>query len=196
MQPDNVTTAHEEEGKGRPRLVLLGIVAIFLAPLLLAVFLNSRWTDWAPEATRNYGTLISPVVAVPEALRDELQLNEEWTLIVDPSVCGPECPDVVDRMHLLDRALGRHAGEVRQLVLSGDAPQAGAVSGSEWPDVDIVDLPIAWSPFLEEIEAADAGALLVDPLGNAMLAYPSQFDTGRVRKDLDRLLKYAKFKES
>ncbi|MEM9301459.1 MAG: hypothetical protein AAGE01_05075 [Pseudomonadota bacterium] len=174
----------------RSRLTLLAIVALFLAPVLAAVFLQSRMSDYAPEASRAYGELVSPVVALPDPARAALPDAQAWTLVVPPAACAEACTELLDLLGRLDRALGRHADEVAELVFFDGTPPAGEGAAVASP------VPPAWQALLVEQGWADAGAILVDPLGNVMMRYPVDFDPSRMKRDLERLLKYSKFNES
>lgn len=174
----------------RGRLTLLAITALFLLPVLVAVFLNSRWTDWRPDATRNYGTLLEPPVALPDELvmvrREGPTTAPAWTLALAPASCADGCAVLIDELARLDRSLGRDAGDVAIVVLG--APAAPAT-----PGVAFRDRPAGWAPFLASLALPPDAPILIDPLGYVMMAYPPTYDAGRIRKDLARLLRYSRF---
>lgn len=42
------------------RLVLLGLFAVFIAPVLVAYALNVWWPQWRPFGRMNHGELVEP----------------------------------------------------------------------------------------------------------------------------------------
>lgn len=171
----------------RSRLILLGLLALFLAPLLAAVLLNSRWVDWQPPAARNYGTLVEPVVALPETLRGRLPAPGHWTLLAVMRSCEARCAGDLDRFDRIDRALGRHGEELEPVLVTDEPP--GADPGA----VTLLAGTAAWVDFLDQRLAGPQAVYLVDPRGNVMMRFPARYDAGAVRRDLERLLKYSRF---
>ena len=49
----------------RQQITLLGIFALFLAPVLLVVMMRSSWWQYQPEKFKNRGQLVQPPVQLP-----------------------------------------------------------------------------------------------------------------------------------
>lgn len=146
--------------KGQRQLLL--IVAIFAAPVIAAVFLNSRWSDFQPEATRNRGELIEPVWPIEGAQSDRWQM-----VYLTPEPCNAACLARQDELARVRRALGRE-GEKMELT---QAPGLRAVLATRFQPGSVV---------------------IIDPLGNAMMHYQPAASASDMRRDLKRLLHYSK----
>ncbi len=178
--------------QARGRWVLGLIFALFLAPIVAALFLNSRLSDWQPSATKNYGELIMPVVPLGEVLAaldegravgvDELP---PWRLIWPRAgSCDASCQEQISVLARIKQTLGRHQDKLDILVADAEA------AGGRVDDALSQTLRTAFRT--RELRAD--GLYLVDPLGNAMMFYASEPDPTGLRKDLDRLIRHSKFR--
>ncbi|MDX1569934.1 MAG: hypothetical protein R3200_05560 [Xanthomonadales bacterium] len=173
-----------------PRLVLVVLFVLFLAPVLVAIVMNSRWVEWQPEPTKNYGELITPVVAVPAGLR-ELLPADQWILLAAFPECSAKCTRDIDHFERIDRALGRH-GESLAPVLVLDA-----ATPTDLPaHVEVIADGGVWRAFLAELNHESGSVVLIDPLGNLMMSFPRDFDASAMKDDLERLIKYSRFEAS
>ena len=151
---------------------LLAVAALFFAPVLAAIFLNSQWSDWKPSSTRNYGELLKPAVQLPEGLRPVEAEIGQWALVhFYREDCG-ECEELNEALGRVRESLGRHQEKL----------YAGAQRINSWPDA------------LPELDQAH-WLYVVDPNGFLVLHYERDADLSGIRKDLDRLLKYSKVGE-
>lgn len=172
----------------RSRLQLVLIAIAFAVPVLVALVLNSSWLRFQPGATRNFGTLIQPVIALADLGLAEPgaalgQGNGRWTVLWLPVASG-SCAAPLDLLRRVRLAEGRELDRV-QVALSADCLES--------PDARELKLDVAATAVLRQRTGDSAGALLViDPYGNAMLRYPADFDPNHVKKDLARLLRYSK----
>jgi len=169
------------------RATILGLFGIFLLPVLAAVILQSEWIDWEPPAVKQSGELIQPVVSLAEAQIESLSAKPgQWSLVqIEVAECSDDCIERVDLLAHLHALLGREQEKLNRVVAATSSP-------SEPPQ----GFPrlVAIEPFAPLIQPTqDAGLLLVDPLGNAMMRYPLAFDPVGLRADLARLLKKSKF---
>jgi hypothetical protein len=167
------------------RLQLILIALAFAAPVLLAVALNTPWFRLKPDSTRNYGTLISPVIALADLGLAETGAEQGrgtgvWTLLWLPE--SSDCTATLDLLRRLRLAEGRELERV-QLAYDDRCSQA--------PIEGQLQLDSAASAAARQRLGA-SGLLLLDPYGNAMMRYPLDFDGTAVKKDLARLLRYSK----
>jgi len=173
--------------RGRTKLLLLALV--FVAPFVLA-WLAWRF-EWATGSTSNYGELIMPARPVDGAPLEALR--GKWVLVsFDAAPCDAYCERKLYFMRQVRRALGDDEARIARLWLLTDA-----TSPSEKLLAAIEGTQVAPAGALaESFPAAGAPAdhiYVVDPLGNLMMRYPRDPDPSRILKDLQRLLKVARF---
>lgn len=169
----------------RNRILLVGLFAIAIVPLLGAFWLYESARSAKPWGTTNRGELLDPIVSV-EALHltaadgasSMLNSGQWWLVTVSNDGCGAECQNAVHQLRQLHILLGRDASRVkRSLVELGSAP---------------VDASLAQYPELDRFSGESTlrpGVYIVDPLGNIVLRY-DYGDAGKpVLQDLKQLLK-------
>lgn len=181
-----------------PRFVLIALFALFLAPILVAVVLNSRWVDWTAEPERAHGTLIEPVQPLGEAdlvdgrgtPRSRADWIDRWHLVhVAGSDCDPACAETAALMDNIRLSLDRHFDEVGLVI---------AATGEDL-STDLVEATAAqhWMLFsgaparalLERFpDPAPGSFYIVDPEANIMERFAPGSDPTGIRKDLDRLV--------
>lgn len=181
--------------KLRGRLTL-GLIAIcFAAPVFLAMLFQSPLLNYRPAPTRNLGELISPVVPVTMPGPDtglvttqsapEIKADAQWTLLyLAPAACG-SCVEQTSMLAHVRLAMGRELSRVKLELIS---PTAIALPEEANFTVRRSDA-IKHRELLRSLGLSDGGVVLLDPLRNAMMRYPSNFDGSKIRKDLSRLLK-------
>ncbi len=182
--PDNpLPDSAELPPKTRGRLVLIMIFALFFAPIVAALFLNSRLSDWRPSATKNFGQLIVPVVPIGSELPVvDSETLPPWRLIWPLSGdCEAECRQKVETLARIQQTLGRHRDKLEIWVLNDTSGELDAGAAEKVRSA------------LVERDLTTQGLYLVDPLGNVMMFYPPDSDTTGLRKDLDRLIRHSKF---
>ena len=178
--------------RSKNRLILLLVVALFAAPMGVALLLNMQ--GWKPEKTRNHGRLIEPpqdVSAVPVMLRDGSRLvwrdpQWQWTLLALPGAqCADTCRERLDEALRMRITLGRNAERVRIVYLGADsgadfiAARAPLVAGSDDSNT--------FAPY--RAQASDSLALaLVDPNGLLILHYADGYSAAGLREDIVRVL--------
>ncbi len=172
--------------------MLIGVVAVFLVPLLAALLLSQ--SDWQPHKTRNSGTLVEPprnVAATVIALTDGSRLDWHdpqlrWTLIALPGAnCGDECRTRLDEALRMRLTLGQNAARLRIVYLGAALPgdfvaaRAPLQAGSD----------VAGAFAAERAHGDDALALaLVDPNGWLMLRYPDGYSAQGLRSDIQQVI--------
>jgi len=172
-----------------PRAKLLLIVSGFLVPIAASV---ATYVFFRPQATGNYGELVSPPEAISaatfrredgEAFRFE-QLRGQWVVLVSEArACDASCTAKLYATRQVRLALGRDASRIVRVWVAQAPPAAPAP-----PHEDLVVLrPPAPEP---AGPVNDPGHVyLVDPRGNVMMRWPREPDMARMLKDLKTLLK-------
>lgn len=198
----SVLSTHDPRRRLVSRLVLLGVVAAFVGPLLLATLWYAEVERWRPQGQVNHGQLVSPARPVTTLALRRLDgtplgpawLRGRWTLVqIGARDCDLRCQASLFKSRQARLSLGRDQERVQRLLVlpSGEAPQRWAPLLAGHPRLTVAT---AGPGQLAELRALfGAGApealMLVDPLGNFMMRYDAEATTKGILKDLKRLLK-------
>ena len=177
----------------RNRLVLVAILLAFVAPLLIATWLQR--SGWLPDGRKNYGELLAPPEPLPAA---RLQAGGEfawktrewdWSLLVRlPNDCAQACRQALLELPRLRQSLGRHATKLRIVVLDAPGRNAGQLlTGRGIYPIELVEAGTIESILPEPRTGLRLG--LVDPNGFLVLRFPENAEAARLRRDLERLLR-------
>jgi cytochrome oxidase Cu insertion factor (SCO1/SenC/PrrC family) len=200
----------------RQRRLLVGLAALFFAPIALSFYLYYGHSTLKPVSHVNRGTLIVPPHTVPEGglplLRsgvptDAAFLRSKWTLLyVNLGPCAEQCRRKLYDTRQVRTALDRDMTRVQRVfVTSADCCDADWLE-HEHPDLIAVlaapadgrelTTPGSGAPLLTSLPTFDsipAGradrVYVIDPLGNLMMTYPSDFQPKGLLEDMHRLLK-------
>ncbi len=173
--------------RNRNRWVLIGLAAMFMVPVMVAIYLNSNLTEWRPGSLNVRGTLIEPVVPIVSAvsLKDAPWQEDRWSMLVDASKgCNTACQDAMSSVDQVHHALGRLTSKIQRVVL---------VESEQLIDSPEGYVRLSAAGLLDQllsIEHQNAAVYLIDPFGNLMMRYDQGFDPTGLRKDLQRLLKH------
>ena len=185
----------------RSRLVLLGLLAVFMAPPALALLFYSGVGSWFDPGSVNRGSLLEPPRPAPQgrlslANGDVLpadHLNRRWTLVhLAPEGCASTCEAALRAMRQAHLALGRNRARVQRLLLlpASSSPPADA-------DHPVAMLTEAWQRSLRGPEGDTAGGAhgiwLVDPRRFVVSYFPVGAGPRAIKDDLTRLLKLSKW---
>ncbi len=201
MQPD----------PGKPavlvsRLKLALVISVFAGPLLAAfIWYYGFDADRAPAGQSNHALLIEPAVplAAFENLRyDQRPANLEslqkfWTVVhLVKQPCDDDCRKSLYNTRQTRIAVGKDGNRVqRYLILQNEdllaQLQAGHADASFLIDSDRGLGSQVRAIFRENGLGAD-DAIVIDPLGNAMMAVPADLDPRLFLKDLKKLLKISR----
>jgi hypothetical protein len=188
------------------RLKMLLVLLVCAAPVLASYF---TYFVLRPEGRTNYGTLIQPTRALPEGALHALNgaavapdaLHGQWLLLaVGASSCEAACGRRLFMQRQLREMMGKERDRVDKVwLVSDEAPipaqllQAMAAT----PAVTVLRADAAalarWLPPAPKGSAADAHLYVVDPMGELMMRFPPEPEPGRVKRDLERLLRASAF---
>lgn len=187
------------------RLKLVGLMAAFAGPLLVAVVVYFYPGHLAPPPL-SYGELIEPVVVLDDLRARDLigargvepappdnLLRGRWTLLFwDGAACDLHCEAGLFKMRQARLALGRYAARVRTAyLLPPDAPPA--ISPPELPErhpkLVIARVDSATRAATALARLARGRVYIVDPLGNLMLGYAQDATPHGIVRDLKKLLR-------
>ena len=182
----------------RGRWVLVAVLLVCVAPLLAAYLV---FEVWPPERRMNYGELISPL-PLPEVSLTGLDghrvhlkgFRGRWIMLhVDHAHCDSYCEKKLYHMRQVRLAQGREMERIGRVWLVVDDAAVAAPLVANYPGTHIARVSdsklLVQFPVTRDVRDH---IYLVDPLGNLMLRYPRDPDPGRMKKDLERLLKVSR----
>lgn len=181
-----------------PKAKLAALLALFIVPTIASFVV---FYFFPPGKTNNYGTLITPVVALPQekfVRLDGVQgdaaeaMRGKWLLVsrVNGS-CAEACRARLLAMKQARLILGREQDRVLRVVLveDGVTPETEllqAFAGTVWVDAQ----SSAWKDKLPVgTSGRDDRIYAIDPLGNAFIFYGANPDIKSLAKDLRQVLK-------
>ncbi len=207
----SVATMNDTGGKGLSRAALVGIIAIFFGPLLLAYYLFTHLDVWAPSGQTNHGELIQPVRSIAGLTLETLNAQgratggllssdywqARWTLVqIGGAECDLYCQAALFKTRQSRRVIGRDATRVQRLYVLTGTPDDGAMAQlmPEHPQLTVTRAAPSQANVLVESFGPDAlgKVFLVDPLGNVMMRYDDESTAKGMIKDLKKLLKVSK----
>ena len=196
----------EKPGVLVSRLKLVLVISVFLGPLLAAfIWYYGFDANRAPAGQSNHALLIQPTVPLEafENMRyDQHPVNLEslkkfWTVVhLVKQPCDDVCWKSIYNTRQTRIAVGKDGNRVqRYLILQDrdllDRLQTGHGDASFLIDSDQGLENQIRSIFRKNgIDAEDA--VLIDPLGNAMMVIPADLDPRLFLKDLKKLLKISR----
>jgi cytochrome oxidase Cu insertion factor (SCO1/SenC/PrrC family) len=186
---------------GRIKMLLLLLVCA--APVIASYF---TFYVIKPQTRSNYGELILPVTPLPAAQLRLLdgkpyafsELKGKWLLLgIDDGACAQPCQDKLFKMRQLRLMQGKEQDRLERVWLIDNDAQLETQLIRAYDGMFM--LRAGGSPLLDAFPAATiAGAsrrdhiYLIDPLGNLVLRYPKDADPQKMKKDLERLLRYSR----
>jgi hypothetical protein len=185
----------------RSRILLIGLILVFAAPLLTATFIYS-FRDQLPLPEPNaHGYLISPIHSYKRF--DLIRLNgkrlsidflrDKWTLIyVGGSDCDLQCEASLFKMRQVRRTLGADQSGVQRLYVLTDTKALSALRAllRRYPGMTVATpherhRKVLLAPF----GAPPSGTFfLIDPYANLMVRYPPNTTSSGLKEDLTLLL--------
>lgn len=185
------------------RWTLIGLFALFFAPLLLAMAWYAFAPGYTPPSTPN-GALIDPARPL-EPFR--LQSGDGGTLTLDglrgrwhlvhfvPERCDEACRERLYETRQVRDALGEDRSRVRRLIVAGGGRSTPGLAGvlDEHPRL-VVMRGDGRGDFGRQFpaERGNDTVFLVDPLGNLMMRFPPGLPPGDMLDDLEKLLKLSR----
>ena len=169
-------------------MVLVGLFAVFVLPILTAYGLNVWWPHWNPFGRMNHGELVEPAWEIQlEGIVEHAAGH--WILLYPVAApCDDACEarlDLVRRVHVsLDKDYDR---VVRAFVHRAGVPVERARSVDA--GLILVPAPDAW---FDRFAGDEPTLLIVDPQRRAVLRYGPELEPKGLARDLARMLKISK----
>jgi hypothetical protein len=200
MQPPALEGDARRTAAGRLKMLL--VLAICAAPVIASYL---AYYVIRPDGRTNYSELISPLRPLPAdlpltdltgaAVKAE-SLKGQWLLVV---VSGGAC-DVICEKHLwlqrqLRETLGREKDRLDKVwLIADDAPPRAQTLDAIRTNTEITVLRVPNSALAAWLAPAAGHALadhlyVVDPLGNWMMRSPAAPEPGKLKRDVEKLLR-------
>lgn len=186
------TSTRADAGAARKaRRTLILIAAAVIAPVALSYFFYYV----VPRAAfTNYGELL-PTAPLPELAGTTIDgqpfrlasLRGKWTILVPAGgACDAACGDTLYATRQARTMQGKDMDRVARAWIVTDAAVPAPARLAEHPDVVVACLPASE---VAQLPKGGNAVVLMDPLGNQVLAWPREPDPKALAKDLSRLLK-------
>lgn len=178
------------------KLSILALVLVFVAPVIVAIVMNSQWVNYSPETFKNKGEFIQPPIKITD-YKDLNTYEGYWTVVYHHSgVCDDACNSMLETLYRIRLTKGHKMKKVKLLTLH--------------PENDTVNIPEQFNSINQQTFSAGdqlsqtlgtlsqqslgngKGLYLLAPEGFLMMAYPQNFDPSDVIDDLGLLLRARK----
>lgn len=195
--PDPAAQQRTRTGRLKMLLVLLVCAAPVVASYLTYYVIR-------PQGRTNYGTLIDPQRPLPRALDLPLQdlrgqavdpasLRRQWLLVVvSGGDCDARCEQLLYTQRQLREMLGKDKDRLDRVWLLDDAQAVREAVLPGMAGATLLRAPreaVARWLAPEPGQALEAHLYLVDPLGNWMMRFPAAGEPGKIKRDLERLMR-------
>jgi hypothetical protein len=123
--------------------------------------------------------------------------KDKWHLVyIDTSGCNAECIAQLQLLRNIHASLHKEIMRVERVLLLPQQTSSTTLLELQqrFPDLVIVvgtDAEVFAGQFTASNKAGTGGVYLIDPLGNLMMRYPSDYEAKGLRRDLSRLLRYS-----
>ena len=184
--------------KGKGRVQLLLVAAVFIGPLALAAWLYFAGQDMTPESRTNSGALLEPIVNLGEWVPESPLLasgDGRWVLLyANEGACDEACEYALYTLRQSRLMLGKEMDRLLRVFLHGDTAPDTVLLAEEHAglitiqDSDLKDLLDNKKP--ADLEAG--GYYLVDPLGNLVLYFHPDIDPSAMVEDIKHLLELSR----
>lgn len=191
------------ENRRQGRRTLIGLFALFFAPLLFAMAWYALAPGYTPPSTP-HGTLIEPAQPLDpfhltsgegETLTLD-GLRGQWNLVhFVPERCNEACRERLYETRQVRDALGEDRSRVRRLVVAeaGRSTPGLADLLGEHPRLMVMQGDGRGAFGRQFPGNRDDGAVfVVDPLGNLMMRFAPGLPPADMLKDLEKLLKLSR----
>ena len=201
----------------RSRIKLIGILATFGLPLVLATFwLHHVRVSGGSLGLSARGELIHPAFPLegvelsensssdPGQPFDETALRGTWTMFYAPTgTCSEACEKNIYHMRQVRLALSHRMDRVQRVLLLENAEQVAAELLDEHPGLRVLQGDAdQYQQMVEKINLAldqSEGGLqpgdaiyLIDPFANLMMRFPADLPPKKMLKDIKHLLKVSR----
>ncbi len=186
----------QDKGKGRIQLLL--IAAVFLGPLALATWLYFAGQDLTPAGRTNNGALLQPITNLEDAVPESpLYAHNDgyWVLLyANDAPCGEACAHSLYTLRQSRLMLGKEMDRLVRVFLHGDTAPDTVLLADEHPGLVALN-DGALKELLDNKKPTDleaGGYYLIDPLGNLVMYFRPDIDPGAMVEDIKHLLELSR----
>jgi hypothetical protein len=189
------------------RLRMLLVLAVCASPVVASYL---AYYVFQPQGRTNYGALFDPPREWPAGVQltrldgaavMPSALDGQWLLVaVGPAACGAACEKRLFMQRQLREMLGRERDRLDKVWLITDTAPLGEElrHALEAPPAPVTLLRVPRERLARWLEPEPGRSLedhlfVVDPRGQWVMRMPAEAEPGRVRRDLDRLLRASSF---
>ena len=190
----------------RSRAKLLIVIGCFVIPLVVAVagfYLFPKL--FLSKSTVNHAVLVHPAQPLEPFTNLRLDgsevtletLQRKWTIVHQlGNSCDEGCGKSLYNTRQVREALGKDSLRVQRIIIGSDVRLLDSVSETH-PLLRRVlriteGLETQLVPIIQQYELGQNDALLIDPLGNVMMAIKEDLNPSDLLKDLKKLLRLSK----
>lgn len=182
--------------QSKNKLSIIALAALFLAPVIVAIVMNSNLIEYSPESFKNNGDFIQPPIKITG--NENLKSYEDfWTVVYNhKDECADDCLKMLDTLYRIRLTKGHKMKQVKLLVLHPNSvsinipKQYNSIEQQSYAQSDELNT------ILEELSKQSFnngnGLYLLAPEGFLMMSYPLDFEPRDVIKDLGLLLRARK----
>ena len=183
------------------RLKMLLVLLVCAAPVIASYL---TYYVIRPAGRTNYSTLVLPTRSMPDLALRTLDgatlkastLRGQWLLlVVGPAACDAGCEKRLFMQRQLREMLGRDRERLDKVwLITDEQVLPGAMQSALQGAAPVRALRVPRAAVASWLAPADGQALedhlyLVDPMGEWMMRVPADPDPGRVKRDLERVLR-------
>ncbi len=199
-------TDSEKPGVLVSRLKLILVISVFLGPLLASfIWYYGFDASQAPAGQSNHAPLVQPAVPLEafENMRYEQHpanlesLKKFWTVVhLVRQPCGDVCRKSLYNTRQTRIAAGKDGNRIQRYLILEDPDLLNGLRNEHADASFLIDsgqgLEKQVRSIFKENGISGGDAILIDPLGNAMMVIPADLDPRLLLKDLKKLLKISR----
>ncbi len=196
----------EKSGVLVSRLKLVLVISVFLGPMLAAfIWYYGFDASQAPAGKSNHALLIQP--AVPLGAFENMRYGQDpvnqdslkrfWTVVhLVKQPCDEVCQKSIYNTRQTRIAVGKDSGRVQRYLILQNRDLLDWLQTRHGDASFLIDSGQGLEDQIRSIVRKNSlganDAILIDPLGNAMMAIPADLDPRLFLKDLKKLLKVSR----
>lgn len=179
-QPEPAKTGSNASTRAMILLVALVCAAPFVAAWIAYYVIK-------PQGGESYGQLLKTAPVPPLQLSGDAaeRVRQRWILLMRADgPCAAQCEQMLYATRQAHTMLGKERSRVQRVLIG--TPELSAEQQRAHPDL-VVDRVGAPTPEMDQL--LRERAVLIDPLGNQVIAWPLDPDIKKLNRDLMRLLR-------
>lgn len=184
------------QAHSKNKFSIIALALLFLAPVIIAIVMNSNLINYSPESFKNNGEFIQPPIKITD--KQSLKKYEEfWTVVYNHTGdCNDYCLKMLDTLYRIRLTKGHKMKAVKLLVLHPES--SSVIIPEQYTSIEqqVYTQTESLHNVLEKLSNQSfkngRGLYLLAPEGFLMMSYPIDFEPRDVIKDLGLLLRARK----